>query len=204
MLTFDEARHEYRWNGKVVPSVTQILKPCYDFSMVAPDVLERKRTIGVAVHRAVELDIADDLERDSLAPEIEGYFSAWRAFREAAGLHAADFGEVEVPLFNPRYGFAGTPDMAVFMSGEQWCVLDVKTAEDLHPAVALQTAAYKELLNENAPKGGHKIKNRFALRLRANGTYRLDRFSDPLDWTTFLSFLTTHRWREANLKGTTA
>ena len=200
MLTFEPIAHRYQFGGVTVPSVTQVLRSLYDFSMVTQEVLERKRQIGVATHAAIALDIANDLDESSVAPEVAGYLKGWRAFRADCSLHEADFGEIERPLYHPTYRFAGTPDMALCLD-KCWSVLDVKTAADLHPAVALQLAAYLELLNANTPAGEHKLKRRYALRLRENGTYRLDEMKDKNDLNTFLAFLMTNRWREANLKG---
>ena len=62
VLTFDPEKHEYRINGVLVPSVSQILAPLYDFSKIPRDVLERKRQIGTAIHKAIELDLLGDLD----------------------------------------------------------------------------------------------------------------------------------------------
>jgi len=48
-FTFDPERHLYLVDGRPVPSVTQVLHSAAlaaDYSMVPPDVLERKRIIG--------------------------------------------------------------------------------------------------------------------------------------------------------------
>lgn len=198
MLTFDAIKHEYRVDGAVLPSVTQVLASCYDFSMVAPDVLERKRQIGVATHRAIQLSLADDLDESSIRPEWEGYFRAWQAFRREARITA--FGAIEKPLYHPKLRYAGTPDVPLCLNGT-WSVLDAKTADDTHPAWALQLAGYQELLNVNAAKGEPQIEKRFSLRLRENGTYRLDEFTDRRDFTTFLAALTVHRWKEEFANG---
>lgn len=200
MLTFNAERHEYRFKDVVVPSVTQILAPLYDFSAIAPGVLEHARQRGVAVHRAVQLDINDDLDEASVAPEIAGYLKAWRDFRRANGVTAADFGEPEKPLYHPTLGFAGTPDIPMFVDGG-WGVVDVKTAAALHPAWALQTAAYRELINANTFKGQHPVEDRYTLRLFDNGTFRLDAYTNRNDWSVFLAMLAVHRWRAANIKG---
>jgi len=193
MFRFDAASHTYTLGEEVLPSVTTVLRQFYDFSMVAPDVLERKRQIGVAVHKAIELDLAGDLDDASLAPDWAGYFGAWRKFMRETGLTDADFGAIERPLHHPTYKFAGTPDLTLCLD-RAWGVLDMKTTYDLHPAVALQTAAYRELENANVKNGEHKIERRYALRLRENGTYRLDEFKDRGDWGVFLAALTVHNY----------
>ena len=65
-LVYDDDAHTYTLAGRVIPSVTQILKQVVDFSMVAPDILERKCAIGSVLHMAIALDHADDLDYDSL------------------------------------------------------------------------------------------------------------------------------------------
>ena len=200
MFRFDEPSHTYTLGEQVLPSVTQILKPLSDFSMIPPAVLEHARARGVAVHRCVQLDINDDLVEESVAPEIAGYLVAWRQFREDCGITEADVGEPERPLFHPVLRYAGTPDVPLWIN-ERWSVLDIKTADTWSPVWPLQLAAYRELLNVNTLKGEHLIEDRYSLRLRENGTYRLDQAKDRNDWSTFLAMLTVHRWRAANIKG---
>lgn len=198
MFRFDEPTHTYTLGEQVLPSVTQILKIVGDdFSMIAPAVLEHARMRGVAVHKCVQLDINDDLIEESVAPEIAGYLTAWRRFREEGQIKSADFGEPERPLFHPTLRFAGTPDVPLFFGG-RWAVLDIKTAEQASPSWALQTAAYRELINVNTTKGEHLIEDRYSLRLRADGTYKLDQYKDRGDWGVFLSALTLTNWKRKN------
>lgn len=196
MLTFDPIKHEYSVNGTVLPSVTQILAPLSDFSMIAPDVLEHKRQIGVAVHRAIELSILVELDKTSIAEEWRGYFVAWENFLIDSCTDEADIG-VGKPLHDPTLGFAGTPDVQLYING-RWAVVDVKTAETAHPAWALQTIAYKHLLNVNTPKGQHPILDRFALKVREDGTYSLIQHKDKSDFNVLLSLLNVKKWRTAN------
>lgn len=195
MLHFEPVEHLYRLDGQVIPSVTQVLKPLYDFSMVAPEVLERKRLIGTAVHRAIELSIMGDLDESTIAPEWAGYLNGWKRFLDEARIHPADIGEPEKPLAHATYRFAGTPDIPICIE-RRWGVLDLKTAEALHPAWALQAAAYQELMNANTPKGQRRIEDRYTLQLRENGSYRLERYTDRNDFNVFLSLLTVKRWQE--------
>lgn len=195
MFRFDEPSHTYTLGAQVLPSVTQVLAPLVDFSMVPPAVLDRARQRGVAVHRCVQLDILDDLDEESVAPEIAGYLKAWRQFRTDCQITAADFGEPERPMYHKTYGYAGTPDVPLFLY-KHWTVLDVKTAEAFSPVWPLQLAAYQELINANTPKGQHKIEHRYSLRLRENGTYRLDQATDRNDWGVFLAALTINQWQK--------
>lgn len=192
-LNFDEPSHTYTLDGKVLPSVTQILKPLYDFSGVPPEVLERKRQIGTAVHKAIELDLADDLDPESLAPEVAPYFAGWQSFR-------AQFRPVEYraeALLYSALGYAGTVDLIARQDGlPGWWVIDYKTAATVSPAVALQTAAYAKAATEAGmvPEAARRA----TLHLRDDGTYRLIEHSDRADFRVFQALLIVHNWRKAN------
>lgn len=194
-LIFDAATHTYTVDGVVYPSVTQVLRPLYDFSMVGADVLEHKRQIGVATHLAIKLWLDEELEDASVVDPWAGYFRGWLKFWDEMGLTRADVGEAEKPLAHPAMRLAGTPDLPLFIA-HGWAVVDVKTADNLHPAWALQTAAYQELINLNTAGHSHEIKRRYSLRLREDGTYRLDEHTNKGDWATFLSFYSVHRFMQ--------
>jgi hypothetical protein len=194
MFRFEPNEHRYFLGEDELPSVTTVLRPLYDFSMIDPEVLERKRQIGEAVHKAVELSLAGDLDESSIDPVWAGYFAGWKQFVADTGVTDADIGEAEQPMFHPVYRFAGTPDMTIHLN-RKWGVLDLKTTATLEPPVALQTAAYRELLNVNTDRSQHKLETRYALQLRENGTYRLEEYKDKGDWSVFLSLLTVANWK---------
>ena len=183
MLTFDEPTHTYRWNGVIVPSVTTIIKPLTSFDGIPPDVLERKRQIGVAVHYACELIDQNRLDASSVAPEIAGYLVAYREFLAAK---KPEWALIESRVYHP-IGFAGTLDCAGEMDGGP-ALLDRKTGPE-SPAIGVQLAAY--LKAANLPPNTR----RYALHLREDGTYRLVEHTDRNDWPTFLSCLNLHNWR---------
>lgn len=194
-VNFDAETHTYTVNGKVVPSVTQVLKPAYDFSAVPPDVLERKRQIGVATDRAITLWLNKELDESSIVEPWAGYFQGWLKFWSESGLTDADVAEVQPILAHPVMALAGTPDLVLRLG--EWAVVDVKTANAHHPAWALQTAGYKELLNAQSERQD-RVQKRFALRLRPDGTYRLDEHTDKSDWLAFLSFWNVYRWLQTH------
>lgn len=197
MLTFDAALHEYRWDGTRVPSVTQVLKQCFDFSMVDRDVLEAKAALGSAVHLACELDDADDLVEESVHASVRPYLEGYRKFRRDK---ATTVIVTELPVYHRLYGYAGKLDLLTEFDDARWLV-DWKTPLTISPAVGLQTAGYvsalpPELLGD---RGVNAIR-RAALQLKDDGNYRLHEFKNPNDFSTFLSFVNVHRWKEGNLK----
>jgi len=87
-FTFDAERHLYLIQGKPVPSVTQVLHSAglsADYSMVAPEVLERKRIIGEYVHKATQYLDEGCLDLETVDPEIQGYLTGYEKFIRESG-----------------------------------------------------------------------------------------------------------------------
>lgn len=187
MLTFDAAKHEYRWDGNRVPSVTQVLKPLTDYSMVDAETLERARAEGVAIHKMVELYERDDLGQ--LPAWLEPYIAAWMKFKAEMKFRACCS---EAQVYHPTFGYAGTYDLDGHM-GNDTALVDLKRSFMAGPAIGLQLAAY--LAASEAQNGEMKRARRFALQLRPDGTYRLQEFTDKTDFQTFLAALTLWKWR---------
>lgn len=188
-LQFEPAGHVYTWQGRRVPSVTQILKPFYTFlDRAKEEHVERKRQIGVAVDYAIQLDIAGTLDPLSLHPSCDPYFTAWRRFRREVPfrVHAC-----QRQLYHPLWQIAGTPDIEGELRAEG-AVVDVKCVATYCAVWELQTAAYRELINQNAPAA--EVKRRFSLRLLASGEYRFDEHRDAFDGMRFQAALSLARW----------
>lgn len=191
VLTFIEDGHKYLLDGQEIPSVTQVLDSLTDFSMIAPDVLERKKQLGLAVHAAIDLEVNDDLDESSVDPQCMPYVEAFRTFK-------ADKNFVvvinETPVCSVKYRFAGRLDLYGVMNGKT-AQIDIKTVAAMSPATALQTAAYSAALEETS---GHKTQTRYGLQLKADGTYRLTPYTNRNDWNVFLAFLSCHNWKKRN------
>lgn len=188
-LEFDEAKHEYRFKGVLVPSVTKIIAPLFDFSAINEMVLERKSAIGRAVHRACELiDRGEILDPESIDPEVAGYIVGYQKFlRELRPEVEAN----EERVFHLTHRYAGTLDRIYVIDKVQWWV-DIKTSSQLHPGVGVQVSAYQNAYRHTARPGAR----RGALKLTPDGDYRLQAFEDPLDWQTFLGLLAVYRWKQ--------
>jgi len=186
MLEFDKASHTYRWNGTVVPSVTQVLAPFTDLSMIHSAVLERKRLIGQWVHEGIELDLRDDLDEDTIDDSWLGYFQGWRKFRTESGFVIE---EAEQRVFSKKYNYAGTLDLLGALPKIGQVLIDTKCTATMYPSVGPQTAAYAEA------RGVPKAK-RYALQLKPAGTYELHPCADRGDLGVFMAALTLHNWRK--------
>lgn len=192
MLTFDPEAHIYKWNDEIVPSVTQLLNEfkLVDFSNVPKDRLEYKRSLGVAVHYAIELMEQDNLDEESLSEEIRPYVNAYKSFREVSGFEPR---QTENRMYSKKWRFAGTMDQqGIHLSkvGSEQAIIDYKCTWKLYAACGPQLQGYKILFEENNP--GIKIKKLFGLQLKSNGHYELEEFKDPNDKQDFLACLWLH------------
>lgn len=189
-FTFDEALHEYRVDGVRVPGVTSILRPLADFSGIPRDVLAAKADLGRRVHLACQLDDEDDLDEDSVEPDVAPYLDGWRRFLRETGAVVV---ENERRVYDPVMQYAGTLDNVLLLGGAHW-LIDKKTSIALPMAAGPQTAAYLRARGLDGPIVTH----RGALRLRPDGTYRLDALAGADDWSCFVACLTLLRYKESH------
>lgn len=193
-LLFDKDAHSYTLNGVKLPGVTTVLRVIDPdpFRYVPPDVLERKRQIGIALHAAIELDARNALDLDTLAPEIASYFQGWLDFKHRTGFVVL---ETERARASERYGYAGTPDLiGVTTNDHQQWLLDAKSVATLSPLTAIQTAAYHGLVDQKT-----FTMRRGALWLKPTGTFEIREYQGGGDMQTFLAALQVYRWRRKHL-----
>jgi hypothetical protein len=198
MLTFEAETHTYALDGIAVPSVTGILKwaGLIDFSHLPAFVLERAQARGTAVHAAIHYFNERDLDVAGFAsefPDYVGYLDAWRAFcaerRFTPVLN-------EIRLASRRYRVAGTADCFGVLDGEA-VLLDFATGRPQDVCKDLQTAAYDVLAREYAEASpalglflaAHPVIRRYAVALRANGTFQLEAYRDPAARRQFLALV---------------
>lgn len=197
-LTFDDRTHEYRWDGRVVPSVTQVLKGSgfIDDQWFTEDARMR----GSAVHLAIELLEEGALDWSTVDERILPHLAAYEAFRREMNFRPI---LVEEKGYHPIYGYAGRPDCPGVLNGKL-AVVDLKTGARQN-WMGLQLAAYAELLEylpaysetlerfEDIPK---QKPERYVLELNGSGRYRLHRYNDREDFKTFLAALHCLNWRQ--------
>jgi len=191
MLTFEEGPHVYRYNGAVVPSVTQVLHGMVDYSRVDPAALDRAKKEGQAIHKMVELDILDELEK--LPKWLDGHYAAWQKFKRDKDFTPQG---TEFRMYDPRLRVAGTLDLIGDMGQfAALALIDLKRSLYAGAVIGLQLAGYKKLWNDTMVPLGHlRVRDRHALVLRANGTYKLEPFPDESDEQTFVACVMRHHW----------
>ncbi len=163
MLTFKEETHQYFWNDKEVPSVTQVIKAIgitRDYTQV--DEFYRQR--GLLAHQAIDFHVRGTLDESTVDPEIAPYLAAFRGFEKARPYVPR---ETEIPLYSQEYGFAGTIDQLGTVDNEPGVgVTDLKITENSDKAADLQLAGYSILVAENY---GYWPAFRMALELHGDG-----------------------------------
>jgi len=204
VLEFSAANHEYRIDGALVPSVTQLLDDAGltpDYSVVSPAVLEHARSRGIHIDACCDLLDADDLDWRSVHPEAVPYLEAWIAFREYEGFTPV---AAQVPLYHPRYGYAGTVDAVGLLPGNRPVIVERKSTARMAATYALQTAGYALDGMYYAPPGGGVLAPvpwerpaRLGVQLRRDGKYTLVPYDDPEDLAAFLGVVALGRWRGA-------
>lgn len=190
-LNFDPDTHTYKVGNVVMPSVTTLLQPLYDFRFVNPETLQRAADFGTAVHRVCELYDLDDLVMDSVDRAISPYLRAWQQFLSEMSVKII---EVEKRYHHTALGYAGTLDRILLVNGRP-SLTDIKTVSALSPAVGIQLAGYQGLLSANT---SYKTISRAAVQLCGDGSYKYRTYADAMDWPAFLSLLTLNNWRTKN------
>lgn len=193
---FDKIKHEYWAGERRLPSVSEIIKPIVDLSMVPEARLEFARDRGTAVHKATELLDKGTLDLDSVDEvHVLPYLKAYELFKREYQFAVE---RNEAPVFFPQRGFAGTPDRAGtlllarpgYRTGRVRAVVDLKTVAEMSPVIGVQLSGYQLLLESE----GIKTDARIGVQLRSDGTYRVRSFGSEVP--TFLSLLTIWNWRQ--------
>lgn len=182
LIFFDE-KHEYKVDGEIVPSVSEITR--FISREVYGDVvqfrLDHAAERGHNVHSACEqLDRFGSAEIDA---EIEPYIKAYIQFRKD---HKPVWTKIEYAMYSSEFGYAGTIDRQGVMDGKP-VILDIKSSYKVETAlVTAQLNAYWNLATDNDMQAAQL----WVLHLRKDGTYKL--IEIPLDDSTFMACLTLH------------
>lgn len=184
-FSFDDATHTYRLDGKVIPSVTQILKPLYDFSFVNRVVLARAASFGTALHKACELHLSGSLDENSLDENLKRPLEAFRQWADSA-LNGECY-VCEMQLYHPRLKYAGTAD--IIIDGQ--AVVDIKSRPFSEKMDPLQLVAYEHMWmnTEGHSPGPYK---HIVLELRLDGTFVETSARRPKTWEKFRYLLDYH------------
>lgn len=194
-FTFEEISHIYRLGDMIIPSVTGILSSggIFNYSGVPEANMEAARQFGSAVHKACELWDKSTLDESTLSAPLVPYLTAWKKF-------IADFNPVintewiEKPICSYQHCFGTIPDR-VWSINNKLTVIEIKSTATMQKAVGIQLAGQCIAIAENLGK----VRQRWAVQLKPDGTYQLHVYDNRADELVFVSALNIFRWKRENL-----
>lgn len=184
-LIFQEATHSYFWQGKRVPSVTEILREAgvirTEYS--SPQAMEK----GKIIHEILEFMDKGVLLLESVDQRLKGYVGSYEKYKQESKIEIL-IKNIEGRIYDEEYEFAGTPDRLAVLNKEL-CIIDIKTGTQ-EPWHALQLAAYELALKEPV--------RRFGIYLREDGTYKVKEYTEKTDKNVFIGMLNSYKWKIRN------
>lgn len=150
MFEFDEEKHIYKLDGKVLPSITQICSVVSNlyYEEVDKSILEKASYRGTQVHNAIEnyLKYGDYV----IDNRYEDYMIKFKKFLELENFKSFEILEIENRYHNTQY--AGTIDLLVKYK-DKIILIDHKTSAKINDKlIKLQFAGYSNLLKYNGIK----------------------------------------------------
>jgi hypothetical protein len=184
--TFRARGHVYTHEGRVVPSVTQVLTLAGldELAHVPRRCLARAGALGSAVHQACQFLDEDDLDLDSLDPEIVGYVLGWQRFKQEYDFTPIVIERRGISVGERNYGFCLD---RIGIVGEHELLVEIKTGENPLPSWAIQTAAYAEAEEFDGA--------RLTVHVAADGSYILIPHADQGDFEVWHHALELAWWR---------
>lgn len=196
-LAFNEERHEYRLNGRIVPSVTDVLQPLEMLDGIPWETLEAARIFGQHVHLACHYHNTGELEWTTLDEKLAAYVRGFLKFLADSGFVVL---ASEERVASVKCGYAGTLDLRGVMGRRsvraRRALIDIKSTATMPRTVGPQTAGYANAYTETT---GEKVDDRYCLHLGPD-SYKLVKLTDGRgvqDLTVFISALNIHRFRSA-------
>ena len=192
---FTEATHEYTVDGIRVPSVTQILESAglVDYRGIPPETLRYAAERGTAVHLASVYYDQEDLDPDSLDPQVAKYLAAWRKFRLEHEFQVLESEQMHLGELNDLQ-FGMTVDRVVKIDG-RLAILDLKCSSKVYDWCGVQTAGYAIGLGNGTLDARLAVYRRLVVQLKPDCTYRLYEYSGPMDGEIFAAALRIAHWK---------
>lgn len=192
MLKFNEETHEYFYNDRKIPCVTEVLKAC---GMIDTTFYNQDGTIrGKRAHEAIEMYNMGLLRVEAAPSDVQGYLKGYVQFRLDLGSRL-EIIQFEKPEFHQQFLYSGTPDLVARIDGKT-CIVDFKTGA---PAVwhSLQLSAYAAFFWNSSTV------DVYTLNLKKTGKYSLVKMDVDLkrEFNIFLACLTIFNWKQQNYKG---
>lgn len=182
-VEFDEPTHTYRLDGRIAPSVTQVLDGVLGDGWNHDEIAAQ---FGTNVHKAIALDLRGKLDWASVDVALIPYLEAADKFMRDMELVVIASEQI-VCHRGPRY--CGTLDLAGYVrKDKRVSVFDFKSG-GLTAYVGAQLSAY-------AVGFGVPQADRYAVLLQGDGRYQIKQQTDPADWPLFQSCLNVYNFKQ--------
>ena len=188
-ITFEAESHTYWYGMEAIPSVSEVLRPLTEqyLAAIPEGILNWKRDLGIAVHKACELFDLGTLDETGLDERIVPYLEEYKTFLVDC---RPEWKAIESVVFEPDARYAGTLDRAGTVNGHP-TIIDIKTSTAIQPTAAIQLWAYALAYGE---MGVHDL---CVLQLTGKGKYHLKTFTDyDLYYDTWNALLALRRWNK--------
>lgn len=171
------------------PSVTEVLSPWSDFSMIQQSVLQMAAERGTAVHNAC-FAYAGGVPVVGVRPDVEPYLTSFRRWFDKV---VDDVMLCEQRITDDKFGFHGEPDLLVRSKHQEIILTDIKTPVTKMKTWRVQLAAYNNLCEKYTGINIHRVGS---LRLSPDGkTPKMDYYDyQSQDFNIFLSCLNTYKY----------
>lgn len=208
-IQFDSAGHIYTLpDGRVVPSVTEILgavgvatnfEELGAMSAKAASDIDHKRALGSALHLDAHAFDDNDLDWNTVHPDVLPYLEAWVTVRQNKGLIPLTR---ERRVFHPVHFYSGTLDGIFITPAGRRILVDIKTGDPEDGGCRFQTAAYDAAYRFEHPD--EQIHERWAVQLVPGLAvpYRITPYTAWRDFAAFQAFCTTYHHQAARRMGT--
>ena len=171
-------------------SVTEVLGPFADFSMIDPEVLAAAAKRGTEVHNACAC-YSQCLPVLSLNGDRVGYFESFKNWFDR---YVKKVIFVELRLFHSVYHYNGKIDLGCELIDGRQMVVDFKTPASEGPTWKGQLAGYLELAKKNFPLDPFDGCMSLLLRKNGNAAKAIVYQDSPSDFAAFLSALNSYRY----------
>jgi hypothetical protein len=186
-LTFDDARHTYRLDGIIIPSVSTIMEPLSNakYKGISESTLSRAADKGTGVHNAIEnwtkYGIEDILEEHR--PYFDAFLQWWEETKpEVVGS--------ECRVYHKLMRYGGTIDLLAYIDGKLTLV-DYKTTYKVSDMTCgVQLEAYAQACASH----GIKVERKRILHLTKKGEFEYRPYPDmdPERWRVFGALKTVY------------
>ena len=178
VLEFDPVPHEYKLDGEVIPSVSQIIDRAGLYGKGKAFFKREHAERGTRVHLATELHDLGTLDMASVAgTKLEGYLVAWQKFLSDTG---SEILEIEKRAWAEVDGmkYAMTVDRVLRLPDGRVFVCDLKSGSKAAKPHGAQVAGYAIGMEQAL---GLEIDAQMCVYVGPKGKYKVGLYEEP-EW----------------------